>query len=64
RLKLTVKFQILYAIVWLRLYTGNLPVEQLERLTGLVSRLSARMDEAMAEISAQAAGQFPEKLGT
>jgi hypothetical protein len=64
RIKLTAKFQILYAIVWLRLYTGNLPVEQLERLTGLVSRLSARMDEAMAEISAQAAGQFPEKLGT
>jgi len=63
RLKLTAKFQILYAVVWLRLYTGNLPVEQLERLTGLVSRLSARMDEAMAEISAQAAGQFSEKLG-
>jgi hypothetical protein len=64
RLKLTAKFQILYAVVWLRLYTGNLPVEQLERLTGLISRLSARMDEAMAEISAQAAGQFHEKLGT
>jgi hypothetical protein len=63
RLRLNLKFQILYAIVWLRLYTGYLPVEQLERLTGLVSRLSARMDEAMAEISAQAAGQFPEKLG-
>jgi hypothetical protein len=64
RLKLTAEFQILYAIVWLRLYTGNLPIEQLERLTGLVGRLSARMDEAMAEISTQAAGQFPEKLGT
>jgi hypothetical protein len=64
RLRLTVKFQILYAVVWLRLYTGYLPVQQLERLTGLVSRLTARMDEAMAEISAQAAGQFPEKLGT
>lgn len=64
RFKLTAKFQILYGIVWLRLYTGNLPVEQLERLTGLISRLSARMDEAMAEISAQAAGQFSEKIGT
>jgi len=63
RLSLTVKFQILYAIVWLRLYTGNLPIDQLDRLTGLVSRLSARMDEAMAEISAQSMGQIAEKLG-
>jgi hypothetical protein len=63
RFNLTVKFQILYAIIWLRLYTGNLPIDQLERLTGLVSRLSVRMDEAMAEISAQSAGQFPEQLG-
>jgi hypothetical protein len=63
RLKLTVKFQLLYAIVWLRLSSGNLPVGQLERLTGVVGRLAARMDEAMAEISAQSAGQFAEKLG-
>jgi hypothetical protein len=62
RLNLTVKFQILYAIVWLRLYTGNLPIDQLDRLTGLISRLSARMDEAMAEISAQSAGQIADKL--
>jgi hypothetical protein len=64
RFKLTIKFQMLYAVVWLRLYTGNLPIDQLERLTALVSRLSARMDEAMAEISAQSVGQFPERLGT
>jgi hypothetical protein len=63
RLKLTVRFQILYAIVWMRLYTGNLPVDQLDRLTGVISRLAARMDEAMAEISAQSAGQITEKLG-
>jgi hypothetical protein len=63
RLKLTVKFQFLYAIVWMRLYTGKLPVEQMERLTGLVSRLAARMDEAMAEISAQSARNMAETLG-
>jgi len=63
RLKLTVKFQILYAAVWMRLYTGSLPMEQLERLTGLVSRLSARMDEAMTEISAQSARNMAETLG-
>jgi hypothetical protein len=63
RLKLTVNFQILYAIVWMRLYTGNLPVDQLERLTGVVSRLAARMDEAMAEISAQSARNMAETFG-
>jgi hypothetical protein len=45
--------------VWLRLSTGNLPLEQLEHLTGLVGRLAKRMDEAMAEISALSAGQVP-----
>jgi len=63
RLKLTVQFQLLYAVVWLRLYTGNLPIRQLERLTGLVSRFAARMDEAMTEISAQSASPLAEKLG-
>ena len=59
RLILSLKFQILYALVWLRLSTGNLPLGQLEHLTGLVGRLASRMDEAMAEISALSAGQLP-----
>lgn len=63
RLLLTMKFQVLYALVWLRLATGNLPMEQLEQLTGLVGRLAKRMDEAMAEINALSAGQFPGRLG-
>lgn len=63
RFRLTVKFQILYALVWLQLYTGILPIDQLERLTGLASRLAARIDEVMAEISAQSANQIAEKLG-
>jgi hypothetical protein len=63
RLKLTVKFQFLYAFVWMRLYTGNLPVQQLERLTGVVSRLAARIDEAMAEIGTQSARNMAETLG-
>src|SRR5216683_2584179 len=57
------KFQILYALVWLRLSAGNLPLDQLEHLTGLVGRLATRMDEAMAEISALSAGQVPGGLG-
>jgi hypothetical protein len=63
RLILSLKFQILYALVWLRLSTGNLPLQQLEHLTGLVGRLATRMDEAMAEISALSAGQLPGGLG-
>jgi hypothetical protein len=63
RLILSLKFQMLYALVWLRLSTGNLPLQQLEHLTGLVGRLATRMDEAMAEISALSAGQLPRGLG-
>jgi hypothetical protein len=63
RLILSLKFQILYALVWLRLSTGNLPLDQLEHLTGLIGRLATRMDEAMAEISALSAGQLPGGLG-
>jgi hypothetical protein len=63
RLKLTVKFQFLYALIWMLLYTGKLPIEQMERLTGVVSRLAARMDEAMAEISTQSARNMAETLG-
>jgi hypothetical protein len=64
RLMLSLKFQFLYALVWLRLSTGNLPVHQLQRLAGLVGRLSKRMDEAMAEISALSASQARGALRT
>ena len=63
RLILSVKFQILYALVWLRLCTGNLPLQQLEHLTGLVGRLATRMDAAMAEISALSVGHLRGGLG-
>ncbi len=63
RLILGVKFQILYALVWLRLATGNLPLEQLEQLTGLVGRLATRLDTAMTEISSLSADRLPGGLG-
>jgi hypothetical protein len=63
RLILSLKFQILYTLVWLRLSTGNLPLQQLGNLTGLVGRLATRMDEAMAKISAISAEQLPGRLG-
>ena len=63
RLILSLKFQVLYALVWLRLSSGNLPLGQLEHLTGLVGRLATRMDEAMAEISALSVGRLPGDIG-
>jgi hypothetical protein len=62
RLMLSLKFQFLYTLVWLRLSTGNLPLSQLESLTGLIGRLATRMDEAMTEISALSAGRVPSQL--
>jgi hypothetical protein len=64
RLILSLKFQLVYALVWLRLSTGNVPVRQLQHLAGLVGRLAKRMDEAMAEISALSAGQVRGALRT
>jgi hypothetical protein len=63
RLILSLKFQVLYSLVWLRLSAGNLPLEQLEHLTGLVGRLATRMDAAMAQVSALSVGQLPGDLG-
>jgi len=62
RLILSVKFQILYALVWLRLATGNLPLDQLENLTALVGRLATRIDAAMSQISALSAGQVAQGI--
>jgi hypothetical protein len=63
RLILSLKFQFLYSLVWLRLAAGILPLQQLEHLTGIVGRLAKRMDEAMVEIDALSAGQLPSRLG-
>ena len=63
RLILSLKFQILYTLVWLRLSTGNLPLQQLEHLTGLVGRLATRMDEAMAEDQRAIGGPLAGGLG-
>jgi len=64
RLLLTLKFQILYSVVWLRLCAGNAPLRQIEGLTGLVGQLAQRMDEAMAQISALSSNQLSRNHGT
>ena len=55
RITLSVKFRLLYAMVWLRLSTGRAPLAQIEQLTGLVGRLATRMEEAMSAVSALSA---------
>ena len=52
RLILTLKFQVLYSLVRLRLYTGGVPLDQIAGLTGMVGRLAIRMEEAMAQVNA------------
>lgn len=63
RLILSLKFQVLYTLVWMRLSMGNLPLQQLEHLAGLVGRLATRMDEAMAKISVLSTRPLPGELG-
>ena len=62
RLILIMKFQTLYALVWLQIGSGILPLQRLEALTGLVGRLAARMEEAVSEINALSARQLPGDL--
>lgn len=62
RFLLGVNFRFLYALVWLRLAAGTLPLDQLEVLTGLVGRLAARMHEAMTEINALSTQQLAGKI--
>jgi hypothetical protein len=62
RLLLGFKFRLLYALVWLRLSTGRVPLQQIEHLTELVGRLALRMEQAMAEISALSADRLPRGL--
>lgn len=57
RLVQNLKFQLLYAIVWVNLSTGRMPLQQIEQLTGLVSRLALRMEQGMAQINALSPGQ-------
>jgi len=59
RLALNLKFQFLYALVWLKLSSGSVPIQQVEELTGLVGRLALRMEQSMAQINAFASSQTP-----
>lgn len=57
RFMLGLKFQFICALVWVRLSTGKLPIDQIQYLTGVLGRLAARMEQAMSEINALSAQQ-------
>jgi hypothetical protein len=59
RVLLILRFQTLYALVWLQIGSGILPVQRLEALTRLVGRLASRMDDAVSAINAISARQLP-----
>jgi len=58
RLVLGLRFRVLYAWVWLRLSTGNVPLPAIENLTGLVGRLATQMQQAMLAIDVMSAGRL------
>ena len=62
RLLLIIKFQTLYALVWLQIASGILPLQRLEALTRLVGKLATRMEDAVAAINAATARQLPGEL--
>jgi hypothetical protein len=52
RLLLGLRFRLLCSLVQMRLFTGTVPIGQIERLTELIGRLALRMEQAMAEVGA------------
>jgi hypothetical protein len=54
RVKLVLKFQLSYALVWTLLQTGNIPLHQFEHLSGLIGQFADRMEQAMASVNALA----------
>ena len=62
RLFLGVRFRLLYALIWLRLSLGRVPLLQIGELTNLVGRLAVRMEQAMADINAISAEHLPRGL--
>jgi len=57
RLALSVQFRLLYALGWASLFTGRLPLDQMEQLTAMVGRLALRMEESITRISELAVAQ-------
>ena len=62
RLLLGLQFHFYYRLVRLRILTGRVPLEQIQHLTELVGRLTARMEQAMTAISALSADQLSSEL--
>ncbi len=62
RLLLSLKFRVLYSLVFLRIAAGPVPIDQIDLLTGLVGRLAVRMEQAIAQINALSEQRLPTGL--
>jgi hypothetical protein len=62
RLLLGLRFRLLYGLVLMRLFTGMVPLQQIEQLTELIGRLALRMEQAMAEVGALSADRLTRGL--
>jgi len=58
RLRLILRFRILYGLVWLRLATGSISLPQLGRLTDLLGSLAAQIETAMVALAEASAEQL------
>jgi hypothetical protein len=50
RLRLGIRFRVVYSVVSMRLALGQVPVPAFERLTRLVGSLAARLEESMTSL--------------
>lgn len=55
RLLLFVRFNLLWSLVWLSLWTGATPVSQLRSLSDLIGSLAMRLESSMAALHANSA---------
>ncbi|MGB6198976.1 MAG: hypothetical protein WA871_01700 [Candidatus Acidiferrales bacterium] len=63
RLRLGVRFRLVYELLSLRLAIGQMPVPQFERLTQLVGSLATRLEASMASLIEPGTSQASANLG-
>jgi hypothetical protein len=52
----------LFALVWVYLSMGGVPLPQIAELTNLIGRLAVRMEQAIADINALSVQQLRREL--
>jgi hypothetical protein len=63
RLRLSARFRLVYALIFVRLAIGQVPVPEFERLTQLIGSLASRLEAAMTSIVEPGPTQADADLG-